>query len=274
MSNRPAHPTKQSPASGERRAMRAFTAQYRVAATLTLDALLEGDLEWIRLVDPDAGRLDDIIIARPRRLDAYQVKWESYEERITFRDLVSPSSVGGTPYPSPMYILGDGWRRLKHSYPDRAVRVHFLTNLSPSTGDQTGGSPADGPQHLQAFLRHAFDARAQWFAPGIAAPRSEWETPIQALIAASAIEAPEQSEFINSCNLDLGFRLPPNASTSPSDRRANDIRDIAHLFQRQVASNATLTRITKADLSRLLGWSRRFEFTFTHEFPVDERLYL
>lgn len=63
------------PADGERRAVRNLTAQYVVAAMLTYDAIRSGELVWVRLVDPDAGRLDDVIIGRNGRVDAYQIKW-------------------------------------------------------------------------------------------------------------------------------------------------------------------------------------------------------
>lgn len=87
------------PADGERRAVRGYTAQYAVAASLVYNALLEGDLEWVRVADPKAGRLDDLLIATIGRLDAYQIKWEEYESRITFRSLVTETVVNGSSYP-------------------------------------------------------------------------------------------------------------------------------------------------------------------------------
>jgi hypothetical protein len=73
---------KVAPAEGERRALRSLAAQYRVASKLVLDALFDGELEWVRLVDPEAGRLDDIVIGRPSRVDAYQVKWSDYRGQM------------------------------------------------------------------------------------------------------------------------------------------------------------------------------------------------
>jgi len=63
------------PAEGERSAVRGYSAQYRVAAELIYAAVLDGDLEWIRVADPDAGRVDDIQVGRTGRVDAYQIKW-------------------------------------------------------------------------------------------------------------------------------------------------------------------------------------------------------
>lgn len=60
-----------NPGDGERRAIRAYGAQFRVAASLIYQELWDGNLEWIRLADPEAGRVDDIQIGTPGRIDAY-----------------------------------------------------------------------------------------------------------------------------------------------------------------------------------------------------------
>ena len=65
------------PSEGERRALVGFSPQYRLAALLALRALERG-LEAVRLLDPDAGRVDDIQLYKSNRIDAYQVKWEQY----------------------------------------------------------------------------------------------------------------------------------------------------------------------------------------------------
>ena len=44
---------------GERRAIGGYHPQYRVAAGLIVRALRNGALDWIRVADPDAGRVDD-----------------------------------------------------------------------------------------------------------------------------------------------------------------------------------------------------------------------
>ncbi|MFT6670473.1 MAG: hypothetical protein ACJAVZ_001942, partial [Afipia broomeae] len=61
MTNSTPNTAKTAPADGERRALRNLSAQYQVAAKLIYTSLLDGELEWIRLVDPDAERLDDIV---------------------------------------------------------------------------------------------------------------------------------------------------------------------------------------------------------------------
>jgi len=52
-------PKNNAPSEGERRAVSGYRYQYRISAYLILKALRKGDLKWIRVADPDAGRVDD-----------------------------------------------------------------------------------------------------------------------------------------------------------------------------------------------------------------------
>ena len=48
------------PAEGERRAATGYRHQYLVGAALILNQLNTRQLEWIRVADPEAGRVDDL----------------------------------------------------------------------------------------------------------------------------------------------------------------------------------------------------------------------
>jgi hypothetical protein len=69
-----------------------YSAQYEVAAELIYDSLVAGELQWIRVADPSAGRVDDLQLASPRRLDAYQVKWGEFPARLRSMILLDPSA--------------------------------------------------------------------------------------------------------------------------------------------------------------------------------------
>ncbi len=258
-----------SPASGERRAVRNLSAQYKVAAELALQALRNGDLEWVRLVDPEAGRLDDILIARRGRLDAYQIKWSDYRDTLTFRSLVNETRVSGKTYPAPIALMADGWQRLRGLHGDRRVHAHFLTHDAPSLHDKMDGQ--EGHSHLQAFLRHAFPARAQWFVGGDAVHAS-WFRHIDQLLDASGLGRDDFARFIADSYLDLGYDLAEVRSREAAARRA-EVDVLASKFFEKVAASVGAVELARADILSALGWSDRFEFRFKHEFPVDETLY-
>lgn len=261
-----------APAEGERRALRNLTAQYRVAAKLVRDALLDGDFEWVRLLDPDAGRLDDVQIARPGRLDAYQVKWSDYRGQISFKALVSETSVSGKPYPAPFKLLADGWTALQAAHPTRLVRAHYLTHDAASSAYLPKVEGEGDPPHLQGFLRHAWPLRAHWFADANADLRAQWHLKIDAIRDCTGLTGETFDRFLALCELDLAFEVQ-DISGSGAERRECDIEELGHfLMQRAAASRDALT-LTRETLLRDLGWTSRFELSFRHEFPVDERLY-
>ncbi len=260
-----------APAEGERRALRNLSAQYRVAAGLVREAMLDGELEWVRLVDPDAGRLDDVVIGRPGRLDAYQIKWSAYRGSITFKQLVSASTVSGKPYPAPFKLLADGWRALRKAHPDRVVRPHYLTHDAPSASDGKKEEGAGEPPHLQGFLRQAWPARATWHDDSGGCTMPSWRLKIAEIAEASGLKGAELRAFLTDCQLDLGFGL--EGSRVGGQRQEAEVADLAHYLADRVARSSDAVVLTRSDLLKGLGWTHRFELAFRHEFPVDERLY-
>ena len=91
----------QSAASGERQALRGYRWQYDHIATLVYDALYDGDFVSIRLTDPEAGRVDDLVLSRRGRTDAYQFKSAEHEGYVTFNRIVQGQKTrSGGPAPS------------------------------------------------------------------------------------------------------------------------------------------------------------------------------
>lgn len=259
------------PADGERRAIRNLSAQYRVAATLIYDALLAHDLEWVRLVDPEAGRLDDVVIARPGRIDAYQIKWSEYRNEIRFRDLVEESTVSGKPYPAPFRLMADGWGALRAAHPGRRVHAHYLMHDAPTTRDGVTGPGRERRLHLQAFLRHAFPDRAHWTDPS-SRSRKDWGPLIEKVFEAVHLKGEELEEFLGDCELDLDFRLP--GQDGPQRLRRNaDVELLAAALMRRVSGSTGAVELRPDALLADLAWDHRFERRFRHDFPVDEKLY-
>lgn len=261
----------QRPADGERRAVRNLTAQYLVAATLIYEAIQAGELTWVRLVDPEAGRLDDVIIGRPGRVDAYQIKWSEYRHPVTFSHLVTPSKVSGKPYPAPFQLMADGWKKLKIMHPEAAVHAHYLMHDTPSSSDSSDErTDDDRPAHLQSFLRNAFPRRATWFSPGDTTYKV-WSNKIDQIERASCLSGPELAEFVADCELDLGFDLGP-ARWEP--RAWADVEDLAKLLLSKVSkSSGGAVELRIDTILSALNWSERYDLRFKHDFPIDERLY-
>src|SRR5437879_13421608 len=87
------------PASeGERRALVGYVPQYRLCAESAYAALIKGRLEWLLVLNADAGQIDDFLLGSPNRLDAFQVKHGEEAETYTLNSLLRPGrTIGGKP---------------------------------------------------------------------------------------------------------------------------------------------------------------------------------
>jgi hypothetical protein len=263
------------PADGERRALVGLIPQYKVAADLIYSALFEGTLEWIRIVDPEAGRVDDIQIATNGRIDAYQVKWSEIIKNISFNALIRNEKVKDKIKPSLMRQLADGWLQLKKAYPDRRVIVHLVHRHVPSPRAQI---PIDDPRPLkpnfQGFLEDCWIDKS-WMHTGIEAVPSGWQAAVATLKSATGLSEEEFTLFFQDCELHFQYKLPEQLGTTRREV-VQRIQDTEHLFSLllEIAGDERRTiHLSKNDLLGRLGWENRFRFRFRHEFWVDENLY-
>ncbi len=258
------------PGEGERRAVGGFYAQYRVSASLILAALSSRLLRWIRLADPEAGRVDDLQIGGENRVDAYQAKWARYGGNVSFRELTT----GTGEDPSLIEQLADGWKRLRDAYRSRRIVVHLITNQTPSTSDSPPAVEGDAtPGHFAAFLEQAWRP-ARRSSGGQAVP-SVWAQAWQDLRQATGLSDAEYEDFIRDCELEFGYSAP-EGQTSELPEQDTLVEELLELIQAQfetVADPQQIIELDRAGLLARLGWTQRFEFRNRHEFPVDELLY-
>ena len=260
--------TERAPGLGERNAVLGYAAQYLLAAGLIYDHLLDGRLEWIAVADPEAGRVDDVQIAIPGLLDAYQFKWHEYPPSLTYGELKGGASGGGL-----VAHLADGWARLCKSNADRTVRVHLFTNSVPSVEALPAAKAAGRsglPHHLAAFLAEAWGQQEPTTTWGPDADR--WRPCLDELRVASALPSNLDFEsFRRACVIETGQRLPVAAAPDGVDalsQRHRDIEALARLLFNVVGRERAVIRLTRQELLRRLGWGGRFEFSARHDFPL------
>jgi hypothetical protein len=257
-----------SPASGERAAIGGFTSQYLVASEMVLQKILAGSFEWVRLVDPDAGRVDDVIIASPNRLDAFQVKWASTKSTYTFGSITKGSDDG----PSLWNQLAQGWRSLRTQYPNRSILVHLLSNEIASPNDSKSIGDGTGGFHFQDLWRSVLGISPLPRSVNIA-PR--YVEAMKILERDSGLHTREFSEFLAHSRLQFDYRDPRDfdADNLHAASRFNQISDLATLLQQRVSESSGAVTITLAELTQQLDWLRNAGSRFNQVFPLDESTY-
>lgn len=266
MPNRPS-------SSGERAAVIGYSAQYRIAAELIYSSLVSEELEWIALADPEAGRLDDIQLGTPGRLDAYQVKWGEQTGALSFNDLTSGK--GDTTLASSKGLIGQlagGWHKFKQAHPTRRVVVHLVARDIASASTKATiphDSNTVSKPNLQGFLTDCWTDRS-WSNQGLGACPTGWSSALTKLKDVSGIDEADFTAFIRDCELEFGYSLQSASSTRDGLRQAEDIEALAAFLFRTVGADKREIRIEREELLKRLGWARRFTQRFTHDFKIDK----
>jgi hypothetical protein len=252
------------PAEGERRAASGYRGQYRAAAFLILKNL-PYQLEWIRVADPEAGRVDDIQIASAGRVDAYQIKWSRYPRSFSLGDLISGSA------PSLISQLADGWLRLKERHPTGSTVVHLLTSDPASIRQPL---TTDGnPRHLAAFIEEVWkparNSTEEWEV------QQRWLDTWERIRSGSGLEPSEFLAFVRECDLEFGWQGPTSDSGDQNEQRLfeKDVEEISQLLFDLSASPEHVVQVTRTELIRRLGWQSRFSLTTEHSFPIERGSY-
>ena len=264
-----------TPGDGERSATGGYYAQYRTGAWLILSNLRQGRLEWIRVADPEAGRVDDFQIGSEGRVDAYQVKSTQYGGLFTFNDLTAPQAEK----PALIAQLAQGWLTLGQKYPQSSVVVHLITNQTVSNSPNAQiptGDVSPTPKHLSAFVEQVW--RPAHLTPSDASLRipAEWQATWDALRAASGLTDKDFEAFVRDCSLEFGFeaRVGFWTESSPDQQNvADDVADITSFLVRTVADPQRIIEISLEELLQRLNWTDRFKYRNRHRFPVEERMY-
>jgi hypothetical protein len=265
-----------NPADGERNARIGFEAQDKRAASLIYNLLVQGRLEWFHIADPNAGRVDDIlIVTADDQLYAYQVKWSDKVDFISFADFIR-SSGENKANPSLILQLADGWRTLKQKHPDLRVLVHLIHRHVPSPKSPPKIElPLDEPPPLQpnfqAFIRDCWQAKKEWLHKGLSGIPQGWSSAIETVRQETELNEADFLAFVDASSLHFNYQF--SQQDGPISQREEDIEAIARLIFKLGGGERRVIKVTRTDLLKELSWESRFEFRFKHEFPVEQSIY-
>ncbi len=258
-----------SSGAGERKAMGGYVPQYAIAAELILSALRDRTLRWIRVADPKAGSVDDIIIGREERVDAYQVKWSETRSYISWRDFTH------TPNDKPSLFeqLVDGWKKLKEEHQGKRIVVHLVTNRHPSTQDKPSIDKKNPPpsHSFNAFLKQAWKpARKALLSDSQLKIPAHWQKTWDVLQKRSGLSEEGFEGFAKDCSLEFSYRLPEEeALTKDQEVYLQDINKLAWFLAKTVADPEWIVELSRDELLRRIEWADRFKHRSGHEFQVE-----
>ena len=260
-----------TPAEGERNAVRGYLWQYDHAAARVYEALFEGDLDLLRLTDPEAGRVDDLVLVRGGRAHGYQFRSSRFATGLTFRQLVNDEPVSGSGRSQSLAAaLAEGWQRLRQRWPD--ARVHLVTEKFASTSERLiVDGAARGPSHFAAFLERVLEP-LRGGELELADVDVGWRPVLNALRDACRLGEDQFLDFLRSLHIDTGAgsALPPGHSWL----RSQDTRSLSDALYRRVGSASGVVELDTDGVLALMGWTSRVLLRRRHAFPVDLDTYV
>ena len=251
------------PSEGERRALRGYYPQYHLATSLIIKGLLDKSLEKVVLVNPEAGRVDDILIYSTHRLDAYQVKWSKADQYWNYKTDFTNEKSGN---PSILSQLVDGWTQLRTT--NMKTVVHLYTCQTPSTHDHlniSSGPISSKPNHTKYFIENLW-IPAKSDLEGLTNSLSgDWKVLWNDFQELTGLNNDDFNEFIKNCELDLGQQL------EDTKEHQQDFDALFKLLVEKVGTSESLTEVelTRDKLLYLLGWTDRFKLRSRQQLPLE-----
>ncbi|MGL4944123.1 MAG: ATP-binding protein [Thermoguttaceae bacterium] len=253
-----------NPADGERNAISGYDNQYRIAASLILNALIKRTLTCVRIADPRAERVDDFQIEQMGTIDAYQIKWSRFPGSFTYSSLTTPNTQKNQP--SIISQLASGWKRIKETHHTKQVFVHFVTNdIASSNGCQGQRLPSGRSPNLAAFIAEVWNPMQNEQKP----IPDDWQDFLENLRKTTELTDEEFYEFARFCKFDFGWKNNGTDLHLLQQRHSSeeDIQHIKSTLFTSVASPERIIEMSRAELVKRLGWQDRVEMKNVHAFP-------
>jgi len=244
-------------ASGERAAIGGYLPQFDEFAWFVYLNLINKKLEWIRVADPKAEKLDDIQYSTHSELHAYQVKWTIADANISFANFIDL-----------IPLITSSWISLKSNNPSKNVIPHLITNKYASSHD----SLKDGKNKIGSF--ETFLAEVWNKLKSNQNVDAKWNPIIEELKKTTKLGDSEFDEFVRVFDFQHSYERRKfsveKAFYSTEDR---DLIALSRFLWEQAGGKERNVEFSRESLIDKIGWRDRFKTVFNHELIVDRQRY-
>ncbi|MEY8758952.1 NACHT domain-containing protein [Chryseobacterium tongliaoense] len=243
-------------AKGERAAIGGYLPQFDEFARFVYINLFNKTLSWIRVADPEAEKLDDILYSTNTEVHAYQIKWTIADSVITFKQFMNL-------FPK----IFESWKKLKEKYTGKTVVPHLITNKIASVNDQI--KLQDGTSdNFTGFITCVLNKIRQEIQPD-----KKWNNIIKLMQDCCTTEI-EFWEFIKVFDFQHNYQQKNfSIQNSRYDKEEQDLTDLSRFIIEKVANPDRLVEFSSSQIINGLGWGDRFRTMFNHELIYTNSAY-
>ncbi len=244
-------------ARGERAAIGGYLPQFDEFAWFVYLNLINKNLEWIKIADPESEKLDDIQYSTHSEIHAYQIKWTIANANISFANLIELVPTN--------YL---NWKSLRIANPGKKIVPHLITNKSISSHD----SLKNDSKKIGSFKEFNSEA-LQKIKLGQSAD-DKWKPIINKLKSISNLDDADFNEFIKCFDFQHSYNKKDFAvQKMPFSKEDEDLVRLVRFLWEEVGSNKRNVEFTREQIIQRLGWTDRFKTIFNHELIVDRKRY-
>ena len=259
-------------ASGEQAALRGYRWQYDQIAKLVYDAILDGKLVSVRLTDPNAGQVDDLVLVRTGRTDAYQFKSGS-NKSVTFRRIThEPTNRSASNPLTWIQTLANAWRNLRRDSRGQ-VHVHFCAEAVASSHDRIvdrDNPTRPSPNHFRAFQTRVLEP-LRTGAQTLDEIDKCWQTALETLREKSGVSQAEFVPFLQSLHFDLNTQ---SGLDGARPELQDELITLSAQLERLASEGNGVVELPTEQLLTLMGWQGRTRLRSAHNFPVNSDTYV
>ncbi|MDO5614945.1 MAG: NACHT domain-containing protein [Cruoricaptor ignavus] len=244
-------------ASGERAAIGGYLPQFDEFAWFVYLNLINNNLEWIRVADPKAEKLDDIQYSTHSELHAYQVKWTIADANISFANFTEL-----------IPLISSSWKSLKTNNPSKRIIPHLITNKPVSSHD----SLKDGDAKIGSFKNFIDEVWTKLKSNHTI--DSKWNPIIAEFKKATKLNSNEFNEFVRVFDFQPNYKQKKfSIRNTRYSKEDEDLQQISRFIIEKIASAERGIQFNRQEIIKELGWGKRFKTFFNHELIVDRQRY-
>ncbi|MGX1641288.1 hypothetical protein [Sphingobacterium sp. NPDC055431] len=244
-------------ATGERAAIGGYLPQFDEFAWFVYLNLINEKLEWIRISDPIAEKLDDIQYLTTSELHAYQVKWTIADATMSFANFIEL-----------IPLITSSWKSLKTNNPNKKVIPHLITNKPVSSHD----SLKDRDTKIGSFENFLAEVWTKLKSNRVV--DAKWNPIIAEFKKVAKLNNNEFDEFVRVFDFRPNYEQKKfSVNNTRFSKEDEDLQQISRFIIEKVASPEISIQFSRQEIIKELGWAERFKTVFNHELIVDRQRY-
>lgn len=244
-------------ASGERAAIGGYLPQFDEFASLVYQNLVNEQLDWLKIADPHAEKLDDIQYATYSEVHAYQVKWTIADAKISYNDFCKL-----------LPFLTSSWKTLQVINKHKIVIPHLITNKELTSNDKIKNDKKNLGS-FSDFIEEVWD-KIKTNQP----IDKKWNSTLKDFERLTNLSKNELLDFIKYFDFQFDYKQKKiRVGNIRHSKEDEDLLQISRFLFEEVGSNKRNVKFTRVDIINELGWDNRFKTIFPHDLIIDRQTY-